>query len=89
MMIQDDIMTSTCLQEGLLQQELQQALEKCVESEEKNVTQEVQGVGRRFERLHETASLNERLQLANLSANQPNYTNADLPFDPGRVYQNK
>ena len=49
----------------------------------------VQGVARTFERLHQAASLNERLRLANLSANQPNYTNADLTFDPSRVYQRK
>ena len=87
MMIQDEIMTSPCLQEGVLQQELQQAREKSVESEENSLTQEVQGAGRRFERLHETTSLNERLQLANISGKQPNYASADLPFDPGRVYQ--
>ena len=91
MMIQDHILTSPCLQEAFLQQELKQVLEKCVESEEKNeeknLTQEVQGVGRKFEKLHETASLNGRLRLANLSANQPNYKNDDQPYDPGRVYQ--
>ena len=87
MMIPDDSMTSPSLREMLLQKEPQQIPEKYVESEENNLKQEVQGVGRRFERLHDTASLNERLQLANLSANQPNHANADLPYDPGRVYQ--
>ena len=58
MMIQDEIMMSPCWQDGVLKQELQQVGEKSIEN---NLMQEVQGAGRRFERLHETASLNERL----------------------------
>ena len=85
MMIPDDSMTLPSLREMLLRKEPQQIPEKYVESEENNLKQEVQGSGRRFERLHDTASLNERLQLANLSANQPNHASADLPYDSGRV----
>ena len=49
MMIPDDSMTSPSLREMLLQKELQKIPEKYVESEENNLTQEVQGAGRRFQ----------------------------------------